>query len=502
MLSEFIRALMRPQHYMELRAIHLKRGVVGRQFTQNPTDVEKFSLRHGRDAEIYMGVAPRIRNGDAGLKNCASPTALWVDADDLRSARAELALFDLEPSITVRSGRGLHLYSLLRDEVSDWDLVKRVLRKLADRLGGDAKSAEPAHILRVPGTMNHKYSPPRPVEIEQMDLGIKYDLAEIVRAVGTTQVPIVRSAAFLKARAWMTELPGAVQGEHGDDATYQAACMLVRDFGLDEEDAFTLLWEWNERCVPPWTHEELMKKLKGAEAYGQGQKGEKDPVADFEGFEEDDFLGEGKPKSLMEQITEEFKSVDENGKFKAYAHRPDEILGRRYWVKYDWVNFLRVCDAVMHYGDVKIKSGDKIKSMPAGQYWLTKYKNKTTYRGIVYAPEYEGDKTPDGRLNIWTGFAVQPKSSGSWELLKKLTLENLCGSDVTSYEYVMNWMARAIQRPWEPGAVALVFKGPKGTGKSTLGTAFMKLFGQHGMHITSPNLLTGRFNAHAEILES
>ncbi|HSW93779.1 MAG TPA: DUF5906 domain-containing protein [Gammaproteobacteria bacterium] len=474
--------------------------VRGTAYADNFEEVEKFALRHGRNSEIYMGVAPRINaNGNRGLKNCALPTALWIDADDEKATRAELALFELDPSIIVRSGMGLHVYWLLLGEPSGQDQVKQALRQLARRLEGDVKSAEPAHILRVPGTMNHKYRPFRPVEVEYIDVDRKYEIGQILKVTA----PPSRSAAFSKGRSYMSELPPAVQGEHGDDATYRAACVLVRDLGLGEEEALELMMEWNARCVPPWDQGELLKKIRGAEAYGLNDRGAADPAIDFEevaGIEESGFeqkSGSDKIASLMNKISAEFKSVDENGKYKAYAHRPDEILGRKYWVKYDWVNFLRVCGAVMHYGNVKIKvSDDKTKSIPAGQYWLTMHKKKITYRGIVYAPEYDSDRTPDDRLNIWTGFAVNPEPTGSWELLKKLILETLCGSNNTSYEYVINWMARAVQMPSEPGAVALVFKGPKGTGKSTLGTAFIRLFGQHGMHVTSPTLLTGRFNAH------
>lgn len=503
-IEKFLQCLIRPGYYWELRAIRTRGNiVVGRLFTQDPKEVEKFSLRHGRDAEIYIGVAPRMKNdGGGGIKNCAIPTVLWVDADDEKTARTELLMFDLEPSMTVHSGGGLHLYWIVDDMPSDWNQIKLALRQLAARVGGDVKSAEPVHILRVPGTMNHKekYGTPRPVRLEHFDETRRYKFAEILKATAP-----LRSAAFERAKARMIELPPAVEGEHGDDATYQVACMLVRDHGLGADEALELMMGWNERCIPPWTEGDLRKKIAGAEAYGQNEKGVSDPAIDFEGFESDDdgFGGDigGKKgdrlSQLMESMSAEFKSVDENGKYKVYAHRPDDILGRKYWVKYDWQNFLRVCDAVMHYGDVKINVGDKIKSVPAGQYWLTKYKKKTTYRGIVYAPEHDGDKTPDERLNIWTGFSVKPSGDvGSWELLKKLVFETLCGSNVESYEYVMNWMARAIQTPAEPGGVALVFKGPKGTGKSTLGTAFVRLFGQHGMHITSPSLLTGRFNAH------
>ena len=44
----------------------------------------------------------------------------------------------------------------------------------------------------------------------------------------------------------------------------------------------------------------------------------------------------------------------------------------------------------------------------------------------------------------------------------------------------------------------LAFQGGKGTGKGTFARALADLFGQHGLHITSSGLITGRFNGHLE----
>lgn len=203
----------------------------------------------------------------------------------------------------------------------------------------------------------------------------------------------------------------------------------------------------------------------------------------------------------MDVMCDRFKAVDDDGKFRVYSQRRDGILDRMYWVRYDRKNFLETCTSVLHLPPVKVvKPGedeDSAKYVPRGAYWLDHYKKKETYHGLVYAPEHATERTPDGRLNLWRGFAVRPNSSrGSWERLKELTFDTLCDWDQRSYDYVLDWLARAVQRPWEAGGVALVFKGMKGTGKSTLGRFFVWLFGRHGMQVTSQTLLTGRFNAH------
>ncbi len=494
--KKFLTLLMKPRCHMELRAIKVGGGVVGRQWADNAEEVEKFSLRYGRDAEIYMGVAPRTGRGGT-LADCALPTALWIDADDEKAARAELALFELDPSMMVRSGRGLHVYWLLNGKgPRDQDQVKQALRQLATRLEGDIKSAEPAHILRVPGTMNHKYVPFRPVEVEYIRDDLRYKIEDILSATTPTSKP--RSAAFLKGRAYLADLDPAVQGEHGDDATYRAACVLVRDLGLDEADSLELLREWNQKCIPPWTEGDLLKKIHGAENYAVGDRGAADPSIDFEevaGLKEDD--ADFVTKSLTQKLTERFYVVNDNdGKVRIYEKTRDMGLSRDFWKSYRPQDFLEMCKYVMHLPLKKrgeTKTGDPVYA-PLGKIWLETNGNQT-FNGMTMMPECGDKRTPDGMLNMWTGFAFKPQA-GSWVMLKNLIFESLCRWDASSYDYILKWMALAVQRPWEPAGTALVFRGKKGTGKGTLGRAFYKLFGQHGMHFASRDLLTGRFNAH------
>lgn len=66
------------------------------------------------------------------------------------------------------------------------------------------------------------------------------------------------------ARAYLAKLPPAISGTGGHDATFRAACCLVR-FGLSDAEAAVLLTEWNRtHCNPPWTEKELAHKLSDA----------------------------------------------------------------------------------------------------------------------------------------------------------------------------------------------------------------------------------------------
>src|SRR5678809_496640 len=91
---------------------------------------------------------------------------------------------------------------------------------------------------------------------------------------------------------------------------------------------------------------------------------------------------------------------------------------------------------------------------------------------------------------------IRDRRAGDWGMLKKLVFDVIARGDQTSYDYIMNWLARAVQKRHEPGEVALVIKGGKGVGKGTLGRAFCHLFGPHGLQVASPSMLVGRFNMH------
>jgi hypothetical protein len=71
--------------------------------------------------------------------------------------------------------------------------------------------------------------------------------------------------AVMQARAYLAGVPGAVEGRGGDAATFSAAAVCVIDFGLSVADALPVLLEWNARCLPAWTVDELLHKLEAAD---------------------------------------------------------------------------------------------------------------------------------------------------------------------------------------------------------------------------------------------
>lgn len=73
----------------------------------------------------------------------------------------------------------------------------------------------------------------------------------------------------------------AVQGQAGDQTTYQLACR-GRDMGLPVDVVYQWMRdEWNPKCQPPWGEGELYTKVKNAYKYAKNAPGNRAPEAIF-----------------------------------------------------------------------------------------------------------------------------------------------------------------------------------------------------------------------------
>ncbi|MGN6274683.1 MAG: CHC2 zinc finger domain-containing protein [Solirubrobacterales bacterium] len=123
-------------------------------------------LNLASNTDVFMGVLPRFRRRGRREDVVTEGRVLWADCDTPSSA-TELASFKPRPSMAVASGSGRHrhAYWLLR-EPADLDTIESLNRRLALALGADAGVVTKAQtILRPPGTVNMKHSPPAAVEL-------------------------------------------------------------------------------------------------------------------------------------------------------------------------------------------------------------------------------------------------------------------------------------------------------------------------------------------------
>jgi putative DNA primase/helicase len=289
----FLRVL-HPTGYRDLRAF--RKGEAAQTFSfhsNNLGGVDEFAALY-RDRDVYVGVAPRVDDKSRGTDACVELHALFADIDFKDSTEAEartrLAAFPLMPSAVVASGGGLQVYWLLKEAVDLTNgraaFAKQLLRALATALGADLSAAEPARILRLPGSLNHKYDPPRLVVVEALSEHRRYTLADLLAILPPVPEKHEQSNASIShglgrdvrmrlAQIWLERQPGAKEGEHGHEHSYKVACAVAHDHDLSEDDAFEVMRDWNQRCDPPWEEHGLRKLIRDAAKYAKGVRGEK-----------------------------------------------------------------------------------------------------------------------------------------------------------------------------------------------------------------------------------
>lgn len=208
------------------------------------------------------------------------------------------------------------------------------------------------------------------------------------------------------------------------------------------------------------------------------------PVAQHRTAEEpQDELGK-----LIAEFNARYAVVNESGKVVVYERVLDLSLRRH---KIDRIAF---ADLKRLYSNRWISVPNRhggATAKTAADWWLG-HRERRTYQGVIFDPTGE---TPASHWNLWTGFAVDP-APGDWSLMKEHVRVVICRGDPIQFDYLMDWTARMFQRPNEPGEVAIVVRGKKGSGKGIFLSAIVRAWGSHGIHIHDAKHLIGHFNAH------
>ncbi len=163
--------------FMEVRTFRAKRPG-RRSFHRDHRQLISTALRASTNGhDVYVGVAPRRCPETTSITACPHPARggkdhvsriawAFVEVDvgkGYESLKAILARFDdldLPPDLVVTSGNGAHGYWQLTEPTSDFARVERLTRTLSRQLGRDP-AFDVSRVLRLAGTVNYKYTPPR-----------------------------------------------------------------------------------------------------------------------------------------------------------------------------------------------------------------------------------------------------------------------------------------------------------------------------------------------------
>lgn len=187
------------------------------------------------------------------------------------------------PSIYVNSGRGVHVYWCLdRDlPVVDWKVIATALKAKCEELGFAAdptSTADPARVLRAPGSLNRKGEMPIPCRVLS-DTGLSYAPNDIAKQL---QVAPGLAGAAAKLAALVSNQDLVTKRDHENKSADQVRAMLatidlpsyggrdlwitvlcaIQDWSEKSQHGFEIFAEWSanqsgfvseEDCFVTWS---------------------------------------------------------------------------------------------------------------------------------------------------------------------------------------------------------------------------------------------------------
>ena len=243
--------------------------------------------------DVYVGVHPVISRGGSAERgktetiecvNCLYAEFDFSDfpgeTEDEQAMACRQHIHDLEPepSATVASGAGYHCYWLLSDT---WHLEDDKARDSARRLqaawvgyvGGDGAAKDLARVLRVPGSVNHKYDEPRPVELVSWRPELRYSPKDLLKQTGSSSNG---SGAIDRRATGSTNVQGRPPIPDGEKLTgddrgpylLSIAGYLWRRWSLSPETLDAMMHAMNEiQCDAPVNDERLERIIKQVVKY-------------------------------------------------------------------------------------------------------------------------------------------------------------------------------------------------------------------------------------------
>ena len=224
-------------------------------YERDEIDVAAFIAEH-RDENCYFVPHPfdRARRIRA---NAVSPRGLFADLDEVDPRK----LGKLEPTIAIQSSRGRFVGLWQTDQVVSEELNCR----LTYHLGADKSGWDFTQLLRLPGSLNHKYSPPHHA-LTLWDDGPIYRVSNLARLL-----PMLPERSSGSEHGAVTLRPSSLTPEeiveregiggnlkhellHGQPRGEDRSAMLwkmanrLHQNGVSRSRAYSLLWAspWNK----------------------------------------------------------------------------------------------------------------------------------------------------------------------------------------------------------------------------------------------------------------
>ena len=115
------------------------------------------------------------------------------------------------------------------------------------------------------------------------------------------------------------------------------------------------------------------------------------------------------------------------------------------------------------------------------------------YHRLAFHPNPQ----PPNTLNLWVPHTVEP-AQGCWKTIEGYLLNVICGDDSALFDYLVRFLAHALQRPEEKPGIMIVLMGAEGVGKGFFVRLIEALWGATTLQVSDIGAITGNFNAGLE----
>jgi hypothetical protein len=158
-------------------------------------------------------------------------------------------------------------------------------------------------------------------------------------------------------------------------------------------------------------------------------------------------------------------------------------------------DLLKIADANTWFAPMQLLTGtaERPRYIPGMKIYLED-SDRLEFEGITSDPTVPFRTPP--HYSTWRGFQLQPRA-GSWTLMRNHLLYVICGGSFELLLWLMCWMAQMLQQPERKLGTAVVLRGGKGTGKSTVAAWLREIIGElHSRKVSQGSHVTGKFNDH------
>ena len=457
-----------------------------------------------------------------------------------------------KPTHVVNSGAGLHIYWAIDSFVKcdTWQQHAGKLKAIAKKMGflaDPTRTADAASVLRIPGTLNYKYDPPRPVtlayssqqyivqasmlqaidaafakisevkveavagSVEQVPVTVtvapsKEGLPDLIMLASALkqltpdcddytwkfhrlaplarvarEQPALAQAVYALAKAWSS-------GELGGNPSKAWVTPGATD-GLTGAVAFEVQWKRFLQPNPSGKQTSVGTIYHHAKEVGWSHETTR-PAENSQTVKTAQVTKLVEDQAPLAAMQEQFGMINMGGKLCVF----DRISLTTFTNKGAAQRLMlsSLADGALLIRRALAADFSSIDAKQVlGAFWTSP--QTVCYAGVDFNP----DGTSASYLNLWVGPTIIPRA-GKWLLIRGFLLEVICSGVDGHYQYLLSFIAHALQYPGEKPGVMIALLGGQGIGKGTLARILQKIWSATFLQVHNVDAVTGAFNAALE----